>query len=123
MERSFYAKFIKPFISLKTRETMLKLAYSYYISYRSAGSFKEYVKGKLIYIFQYFLPNTEKYNLYAFMGKYGFCHFPYPFTLQYRPEDVVVYFDEDWLLPYVLHQKKKLYYPIEDITNYEIQIA
>ena len=124
MIHSFYRKVIKPLISNDVREKIQKsYLLSCYISYHNAGSIREYVKGKLIYLFPYFYSEVEHIELYSFMGKYGFCHLPYPFTLNYTPEDVMIFFDETCQLPYVLHRDKRLYFPNEGYTKYQIQFA
>ena len=117
-----YHKFIRPVIGLNIRNSIQQsyLA-SCYISFHNAGSLAEYVKGKLIYLFSPFLHKTEFHKLYVFMGRYGFSHLPYPFTLKYRSKDVEVYFDKDYQLYYVMHQGKRLFFPSEDMTMWLIK--
>lgn len=122
MIHRFYSKILKPLIGNSVHEKIQKsYLFSCYLSFTCAGSLREYLKGKLIYINQYFLSDKENNKLYAFMGKYGFSHLPYSFTLKYNPEDVEVYFDEKYQLSYVLHKNKRLYFP--NATKYQIQIS
>jgi hypothetical protein len=68
-------------------------------------------KAKYIYLFRYFLPDTEKNRLYAFMGRHGLMSFPYPFALNYKKMHVIRHFDTQYGLHYVMHSGKRLYFP------------
>jgi len=70
-----------------------------------------YVKSKYVYILHKLLPQTEKNQLYAFMGKYGLSHIPYPFILEYKKMPIPILWDEHLNLCFVNHNGKKLYFP------------
>ncbi|MDR1583428.1 MAG: FkbM family methyltransferase [Prevotellaceae bacterium] len=69
------------------------------------------LKATYIYLFRYFLPDTEVNRLYAFMGRHGLMPIPYSFTLNYKKLHVVRYFDTQLELPYAIHSGKRLYFP------------
>jgi hypothetical protein len=84
----------------------------------------ENIISKLTFYFKWLLPNTEKNEVYAFMGKYGRTAYPYPFSLKYKKLKIEIHHDTQLSLPYVIHNSKKLYFPssysIKKITqNYK----
>jgi hypothetical protein len=73
-------------------------------------TFRENLKATNANLFRHFLPDTEQNRLYAFMGKHGLMHFPYPFALDYKKMHVVCHFDARFGLPYIIHSGKNLYF-------------
>ena len=69
-------------------------------------------KSKFVFLFQWILPKTEVNKALAFMGRYGLTSYPYPYMLEYRNINIIVEFDNEINLSYVLHNNKKLYFPI-----------
>jgi hypothetical protein len=91
-------------------------------------NFSESMKAKLYFIFQWFLPKTEKNSCYAFMGRYGLMPIPYPFVLKYKKRPIDICFDESKQMYYVVHGGKKLYFPntkrrMEIINQYRALIS
>jgi hypothetical protein len=61
---------------------------------------------------------TEK--IHNFLKVNGLHCFPYPFVLEYLQHEVTVKWDEQYKLPYVLHEGHKLYFP-ENMERYDIR--
>jgi len=102
-------KLYRKYISKDTRDKIYKAFLGSYLQfYRNLG---ENTKAKYNYWFQRFLPDTEKNRAYAFMGKYGLTHYPYPFSLEYKKMSINCFFDEQLQMYYVIHSGKKLYFP------------
>ena len=63
------------------------------------------------FFFSFFLPKTEKIKAYSFIGKYGKTMYPGKYSLKYKRMDLEVLEDLEKTLFYVIHNKKKLYFP------------
>jgi len=57
--------------------------------------------------------NAEKKEVLDFIDKFGLRQYPYPFDLLRNQTHVEVFHDNEKNLPYVLHDKKRLYMPLE----------
>jgi hypothetical protein len=84
-------------------------------------NFDAHFKGTIYYLFSWILPKTEKGNAYAFIGKHGITSYPGEYSLKYKSIPIEVYFDEQKNMPYVLHNKHKLYFP-EKYSNEKVSI-
>ena len=82
---------------------------------------KEFIKRKYIYVFRRLLPDTVPNDLYAFMGKYGITHCPYPFILEYKKLPVECIRDEQANMYFVMHENKRLYFPSDYKKKYIIE--
>lgn len=66
---------------------------------------------KCYWLFQFFLPDTEKNRCYIFMGRHKFMSLPYPFRLEYDKKNIDCQFDNNLSMFFVIHNNKKLYFP------------
>ncbi len=73
--------------------------------------FKVNTISKLVYFFGFLIPDSDKKEAYRFIGKYGLSSYPGEYSLKYRTQKISVAFDEDKKLPYVMHARKRLYFP------------
>lgn len=73
--------------------------------------FKVHVKSKFTYLFNSSMPKNESNAAWAFIGKHGLTSYPAPYSLEYKNKKVDVFRDDSKDLSYVLHNKKKLYFP------------
>jgi len=76
-------------------------------------NFNVIIRSKFIFLFGWLLPKTDKNKAYAFMGKYGITSYPYPYMLEYKKLDIIPFFEKSLNLPFVMHNKKRLYFPEE----------
>ncbi len=70
-------------------------------------------RSKLTYLCRQILPATEKNAAYAFIGKHGLTCYPFEASLLYKDREVDVFHDKNSGLPYVLHNRKKLFFPLK----------
>lgn len=75
-------------------------------------NFKVIARSKATFFFQYFLPKTELNKAYAFIGRYGITSYPHEYMLEYRNKKINVSRDEREQLLFVLHNGKKLFFPV-----------
>jgi hypothetical protein len=79
--------------------------------------YKDILKSKFVFIFQWLLPKNEENKAYAFMGRHGITSYPSPFILDYKNRKITVFHDNILKLPFVLHNNKKLYFPASYANN------
>jgi len=102
-------KLYRKYISQKTRDKI----YEYFLGdiLFVKRNFAEVVEKKFYWLFRLFLPDTEKNRRYAFMGKHGLTHLPYPFLLEYKKKMLDCQFDKKLEMFFVNHNGKKLFFP------------
>lgn len=66
--------------------------------------------------------NVEIKDIISFITKNGIHMIPYEFIFKYKPEEVNVYYDDNVQYPYVIIEKKRVYFP-RNITITDIQKA
>ena len=71
-------------------------------------------KGIWIYVFSPFYPRNEYYDACRFIGRHGVTFFPFKTSIKYKHADIEV-IAADGRCPYVYHNGKKLYFPINGI--------
>jgi hypothetical protein len=70
------------------------------------------IKCKFVFFFGWILPKTEVNKAYSFMGLHGLSSIPYKFSLEYRKKEINVLIDNELKLPFVIHNNKRLYFPL-----------
>ena len=73
-------------------------------------NFKMILKSKLIFIFRFILPKTERNRLFAFMGKNGFSAYPFKKSINYNKLKISCLFDQKEQMYYVVHNGNRLYF-------------
>jgi len=102
-------KLYRKYVSQKTRDKIYEKYLGKILFVKR--NFAEVVKMKFHQLFRLFLPDTEENRRYAFMGRYGLTHLPYPFLLEYINKIVDCQFDKKLELFFVTHYDKKLFFP------------
>lgn len=69
------------------------------------------LKAKFVFLFGFLLPKTEKNQALKFIGRYGITSYPYNYMFEYKNIEIIVKFDEELNLPFVIHNHKNLYFP------------
>ncbi|MDR3062186.1 MAG: FkbM family methyltransferase [Dysgonamonadaceae bacterium] len=104
-------KWYRKYVPEKTRDSIYNAFLGAVLDFFRYFCLRERLKVIVIYWFQCFLPDTDENRRFAFMGRYGITHYPYPFSLEYYRLPVDCLFDEQYQLPYIIHSGKKLYFP------------
>jgi hypothetical protein len=66
--------------------------------------------------------NDEIKEIVSFISENGIHMIPYEFIFRYKPEDVIVYYDEKEQYPYVIIGENRVYFP-QNIIKSDIQNA
>jgi Methyltransferase FkbM domain len=74
--------------------------------------FKVHMKSKFTFMFSWLLPKTEENAALAFIGKYGLTSYPAAYSLEYNDLKTNVLVDNQKNLPYIMHNEKRLYFPL-----------
>lgn len=75
-------------------------------------NFSKIIKTKSIYYLRFFLPDTEINRLYTFVGRNrSLLSIPYQYIFEYDEKIIDCFYDESKKLPYVIHKRKKLFFP------------
>ncbi|MDD4515368.1 FkbM family methyltransferase [Massilibacteroides sp.] len=106
---NYFTKIYRTYVSEHTREKIYKLFLKDILYVKR--NFDVLVRAKMTYYLFPLLPKTEKNELFRFMGKHELTSYPWPFVSEYeRPIDC--FYDEQHKMYYVLHNQKRLYFPI-----------
>jgi len=74
--------------------------------------FIEILRIRMAYLLSFLSINSEKKDAYKFMVKHGLTPYPWCFSSEYASREVNCVYDEISKMYYVIHNAKKLYFPI-----------